>query len=339
MTTPAQLLALHSGDRAAFELVVGPHLKGLKAHCYRMSGSWHEAEDLLQESLLRAWKGVSTFRGESSLKTWLYTVTTHACLEQLEKRRVRTLPFALGPATPAEVGPFAPDLDRPWLEPMPGDPEDDAFSPEARLSSKQSVAFAFLTLVQQLPPRQRAVLLLRDVLGFQASQCAELLETSVASVNSALQRARETMGESTRPATRLEDEAERELLGRYVRAWEKADVSGLLSLLVEGATLSMPPLSEWYEGRAAIGLQLAAMALPPAAAGTRRFQLIRANAMPAVAVWKRDAASGDFVAEAIQVLELDGDHRVKAITAFLDTRLFAAFGLPQVQLLETLAPG
>jgi len=320
--------ALATSDQVAFTSLVGPHLRALKAHCYRMCGSWHEAEDRLQDSLVRAWKGRATYRGSASLRSWLYAVTTHTCLDQLEKRRERTLPFALGPATDGLLAPGAPDLELPWLEPMPGEPEDEALGPEARLGRKESVAFAFLTVVQRLPPRQRAVLLLRDVLGWPASDCAQTLDTSVASVNSALQRARETVAAMNAPPERLGTEAERTLLARYVRAWETARVDDLVSLLVEGATLAMPPLREWYQGRAAIAHQLRTMAMPEASAGTRRFQLTRANAMHAVAVWRLDAASGQYAAEAIQVLELSPDGRVQAITAFLDPRLFPAFGLP-----------
>lgn len=328
MPTDVDVAALQTGGQVAFTSAVAPHLRAIKAHCYRMSGSWHEAEDLLQDSLLRAWKGLATFRGDSSLRSWLYAVTTRTCLDQLEKRKVRTLPFALGPATDGQQPPGAPDLELPWLEPMPGEPEDEAAGPEARLGRKESVAFAFLTVVQRLPPRQRAVLLLRDVLGWPASECARALETSVASVNSALQRARETVAALETPVASIESDAERDLLGRYVRAWETAQVEQLVSLLVEGATLAMPPLREWYQGRDAIAHQLRTMALPPGSAGTRKFQLTRANAMHAVAVWRLDPATGVYGAEALQVLELSADGKVKAITAFLDPGLFAAFGLP-----------
>lgn len=328
MTSAALLASAQGGDRAAFEAVIAPHLKGLKTHCYRMSGSWHDAEDLLQESLVRAWRGLASFRGSSSLRTWLYTVTTRACLDVLERRRVRTLPFALGPAADADEPPGAPSPETPWLEPLPGDPEDEAFGPEARLGRRESVAFAFLTLVQRLPPRQRAALLLRDVLGWTAADCAELLETSVASVNSALQRAREAVGSPAPERPAFDSEDERALLGRYVRAWELADVGALLALLKEGATLSMPPFTAWYQGVEAIGAQLRGMALPPQSAGTRRFQLTRANARPAVAVWRRDEASGEFVAEALQVLDVV-DGRVEGITAFMDSRAFVALGLPE----------
>ncbi|MFN0064569.1 MAG: RNA polymerase subunit sigma-70, partial [Myxococcaceae bacterium] len=178
------------GARLAFESSVAPYLKSLKAHCYRMCGSWFEAEDLLQESLVRAWRGLHTFRGDASLKTWLYSVTTRACLDLLEKRRERSLPFTLGLKSDGSTPPEGPDFEVPWIEPMPGEPDDEALGPEARLTRRESVALAFLALLQRVPPKQRAVLLLRDVLGSSAQECAALLETSVASVNSALQRAR-----------------------------------------------------------------------------------------------------------------------------------------------------
>lgn len=325
MSTDAQLLAAQAGDRAAFEALVAPYVAPLKAHCYRMAGSWHDAEDLLQNSLVKAWRGLGTLRGGERLKRWLYTVTTRTCLDALEERRARTLPMALGP--PADDGPSAPNHDVPWLEPFPGEPDDGALGPEAQLSRRESVAFAFLTLVQRLPPRQRAVLILRDVLGWPAADCAELLESTVASVNSALQRARDAVGRPATPEPPPVSEAERALLGQYVQAWELADVDALLGLLVPRATLVMPPFSEWYQGTEAIAAQLRGMALPKESAGTRRFQLTCANALPAVAVWRRDPARGVHVAEALQVLQLEHG-KVAGITAFLDPVVFHAFGLP-----------
>ncbi|MFN0062313.1 MAG: sigma factor-like helix-turn-helix DNA-binding protein, partial [Myxococcaceae bacterium] len=175
--------------------------------------------------------------------------------------------------------------------------------------------------------KQRAVLLLRDVLGSSAQECAALLETSVASVNSALQRARAALEQVRPPPVKIESEAQRDLLARYVRAWENAEVDALLALLADDATLAMPPLRAWYHGHEDIERQLRSMAMPPESKGTRRFQLTSANGLPAVAVWKRDSATQLFQAEAIQVLEISPDDRVRAITAFMDTRIFPSFGL------------
>ncbi len=325
MSLDPLVAAAQAQDRGAFDAVVAPHLRALKTHCYRMSGSWTDAEDLLQESLARAWKGLASYRGASSVKTWLYAVTTRVCLDG---RRARTLPMALGPHTPGHEPPGAPAEEIDWLEPMPGAPEDEPLGPEARLTVRQSVALAFLTVVQRLPPQQRAVLLLRDVLGFSAAECADLLETSVASVNSALQRARASTGVEPVAPPKVKDEREAALLGRYMQAWESADVALLVSLLGEGATLSMPPFTAWYSGVEAIAAQLRGMAMPPEAAGRRRVVLTQANALPAVAVWRLDPSTGKHAAEALHVVELTDDGKIASITAFMDPRVFQGFGLP-----------
>jgi len=248
-TSEQGALTAARSDERAFRSLVEPYRRELRAHCYRMSGSMHDADDLVQESMLRAWRGLASFEGRASLRTWLHRVTTNACLDALEKKSARVVPRELGPAVEPST-PMAPDNEIPWLEPCPDDLIDDApASPEARYDARESVALAFLTALQHLPPRQRAVLLLRDVLGHEASECAELLETSVASVNSALQRARETLAQrpiSDRPP---EDETTSALLARYVSAWEQADVSLLVSILREDATLAMPPFASWLSGR------------------------------------------------------------------------------------------
>jgi RNA polymerase sigma-70 factor (ECF subfamily) len=327
MSDPA-LEAARGGDGAAFARLMEPHKRELLAHCYRMSGSMGDAEDLLQESLIRAWKGLATFEGRSSLRTWLYRVTTHACLDTLDKRGARVLPTDLGPAADPRTPPPPPRYDESWLEPCSRDIEDATeTSPEARLDAKQSVALAFLSALQQLPPKQRAVLLLRDVLGWEASACAELLELSVPAVNSALQRARESV--PTRQSSRLATAADAEteaLLVRYVRAWEGSDVHAFVALLHEDATLSMAPFAFWLVGAEAIGASLAAMVLTDAARGNWRLVATRANGCPAYLGYERDA-SGAFQLKALHVLDLDAG-RVRALTAFLDPRSFASLGAP-----------
>lgn len=326
MTNDAELVnAARDGSRLAFEQLVTPYRRELKAHCYRMSGSMHDAEDLLQDALLKAWRAIGGFEGRASVRTWLYKVTTSACLDALDAKKARVLPVGLG-AAPADPGvPIAPDLEVTWLEPAPEDLiADTARSPEARYSARESVALAFLAALQLLPAKQRAVLVLRDVLGWQASECAELLQLSVAAVNSALQRARETLATRS-PPERAGDASVKSLLARYLRVWEDADVPGLVQLLREDAVLSMPPFSAWFKGAASIGAAIGGMVLPPGTKGTFRLVPVRANGCDGFAMYQRDG-EGVFRASAIHVLDVV-DGQVAEITAFLDPRLFAFFGL------------
>lgn len=317
------LAAARDGDEEAFRRLVSPFERELTAHCYRMSGSLHDAEDLVQESLLRAWKGLPGFEGRASLRTWLHRVTTSVCLDELDRRRPRLLPMDLGPAN----GPTsAPRLEPIWLEPCPAAFYDEApTSPEARVGARESVALAFLVALQRLPPRQRAVLLLRDVLGYEASECAEMLDSTVASINSALQRARDTLSSTSAPRPTMDDET-RSLLMRYVRAWEEADVGALVTLLREDASLAMPPLEAWAQGAHAIGASIGAMVFVPGARGRFRLVPTEASGLPAFAAYER-RDDGAFHPLSIHVLDVR-DGRIAAITAFLDVSLFARFGLP-----------
>ena len=326
------LKAAQSGDEAAFARIVAPHRGELRGLCYRMAGSLLDADDLLQESLLRAWRGLSGFAGRSSLRTWLYRVTTNACLDVLESRAARSLPTELSPPIDGTTPISAPVQDPIFLEPCPEELwRETSPSPEARYSARESVALAFLVAVQLLPPKQRAVLILRDVVGWQASECAELLDLSVAAVNSALQRARETLAAHARaeavPTPIVDDAATTALLARYVQAWERADVGALVALLHHDATLAMPPFPEWLRGASAIGTSIEGMLFGPAGAGVFRLVPTRANGRPAMAAYQRDRATGGFVGMGIHVLDVRGD-RLAAITAFLDPRLLPAFGLP-----------
>jgi RNA polymerase sigma-70 factor (ECF subfamily) len=312
-------------DAAAFRQLVEPYRREMRAHCYRMSGSLHEADDLVQESMLRAWRGLSAFEERASLRTWLYRVTTHACIDALDKRSARVLPRDLGaPGRAADI--VAPDTEATWLEPCPDElAEATPPSPEARYDARESIALAFLTALQHLPPRQRAVLLLRDVVGHDAAECASLLDTSVASVNSALQRARETL--AARPAvTVANDETTRTLLARYVSAWEQADVGALVSLLREDAALAMPPFVTWLRGPTAIGESIAAMVFVPGTHGTMKLVPVSANGAPAFAMYRRNPETHAMEAAAIHVLAIE-DGAIRSIDAFLDPRLVTAFGL------------
>jgi len=311
----ATLGAARRGDDAAFARLIEPFRRELRAHCYRMAGSLHDADDLLQESLVRVWRGLPGFEGRASLRTWLYKVTTHTCLDKLDGRAARTLPLAAVTSDGVEEA---------YLEPAPAELYIEG-SPAARYERREAIAFAFLIALQRLTPKQRAALVLRDVVGLEASECAELLDLSVAAVNSALQRARETLADrpSAPPKREPADDA---VLARYVEAWERADTSTLIALLREDARLAMPPMSLVYTGPAAIAESIGSMVFAPAGAGAFRLIRTEANGLPAFAAYQRDA-SGAFVALAIHAIELR-DGLIAAITAFLDPGLFARFGLP-----------
>ncbi len=324
------LTAARGGDRAAFEAVILPYRRELRAHCYRMSGSIHDADDLLQESLLKAWRAISGFEGRSSLRTWLYRVTTSACLDAVDQRKTRGLPVGLG--NPTEPGStMSPKAEALWIEPCPEDMVVDAArGPDARYSARESVALAFLAALQLLPAKQRAVLILRDVLGWSAAECADLLQLTVPAVNSALQRARETLSRSDRARkerSQPEDESTRALLARYLRVWEEADVKGLVALLHEDAVLSMPPYDAWFKGAQAIADALEVMVLTPGSAGSFKLVPIRASGQPAFAFYQRDPATKQFRPASINVVEI-AHGKVVEITAFLEPKLFPLFGLP-----------
>jgi RNA polymerase sigma-70 factor (TIGR02960 family) len=321
------LVRARGGDSDAFSALVAPHRRELFELCYRMLGSLSDADDVVQESLLRAWKAFASFEERASLRTWLYRITTNACLTAAERRPPRTLPSAEGPPAGPD-DPFAPPiLDPIWLDPLPGEPASAA--PDARLDARESVAFAFLVSLGGLPPRQRAVLLLRDVLEFSAAEVADLLSDSVVSVNSALQRARETLEArgSRKPPARAGSAAEQELLAGYIRAWEAADVHEFVALLTREARLSMPPLPQWLQGREAIGRSIGAMVFTPQAEGTMRCLATTANGLPAVAVYRRDEVGGPFLPMGLHAIRTEKDG-IGEIVAFLGGELFERFGLP-----------
>jgi RNA polymerase sigma-70 factor (ECF subfamily) len=313
--------AAKNGDERAFRDLVAPFRGELRAHCYRMAGSLSDADDLLQESLLRAWRGLAGFEGRSSVRTWLYRVTHSACVDALEKRSPRMLPLDAGPpANPSD--PIPPPRTEPvWLEPCPASVYADLpQSPEARYSARESVTLAFLAALQLLPPRQRAVLVARDVLGFSAEECADTFDASVASVNSALQRARETLEARSgkwKPRVSDDDDATRALVARYVEAWERADASLLVALLHDDATLSMPPMPLWLRGARDIAQSIGAMVFARTTPGALRLAPTIANGAPAL-VMRRDGAI-----ESLHVLGIEGD-RIARVDAFLDPRTFAS---------------
>ncbi|MFT4120485.1 sigma-70 family RNA polymerase sigma factor [Bradyrhizobium sp.] len=329
----SQPMQLPERTSATFERLAEPLRRELRLHCYRMLGSLHEAEDLVQETYLRAWRGFDSFEGSGTFRAWLYRIATNACLNALEGRKAarRVLPDQQGP--PASAMPEgSPATDIAWLEPYPDSQlegiVDDQPNPEARYASREAVQLAFVATIQQLPPRQRAALLLCDVLGWAADEAATLLGGSTASINSALQRARETLAKrypDGRPHVPSRPEpAQQELLGRYLRAWEGHDLDGFVALLKEDATFSMPPWLQWYSGRDAI------RAFFDVAWGhCRGMRLVptAANGQPAFAVYARTGADLRLAANAIHVLTLEND-RIATVTMFLEPRMFEAFGLP-----------
>lgn len=323
---PESLAAAQSGDEVAFASLVDPYRSELQAHCYRMLASVHDAEDVMQEALLRAWQAFPGFQGRSSLRTWLYRIATNSCLNLIESRSRRFLPVDLGPAVDQVPGEAF------WIGPCPGPsaaPGAEQSSPAGRYELRESLELAFVAALQYVPPNQRAALILRDVLGFSAQDAADALDTTTTAVNSALQHARTTVKaripERSQQTTlrRLGDAGTRRIVQRYVRALEAADVAAVVSMLAEDATWSMPPLPAWYRGHDAISRFLDA---GPFTARWRHLPTW-ANGQPAVACYTWDEAGGSYVAQVIDVLTLDGE-QITAVTSFVDPSLFPRFDLP-----------
>ncbi|WP_406722423.1 sigma-70 family RNA polymerase sigma factor [Streptomyces althioticus] len=303
----------------------------LTGYCYRMLGSSFEAEDAVQDTMIRAWRSLDKFEGRSSLRSWLYRIATNVCLDMLSAGNKRARPMDLTESTPLAQAALSPRPDHTWLEPMPDDrvlptPADPA---EAAVA-KESVRLAFMAALQQLPAKQRAVLILREVLAWKASEVAELLDTSVASVNSALQRARATLAERREPGADASvsdplDEDQKKLLDRYVAAFEGYDMSALTALLHEDAIMTMPPFDLWLTGADDITGFITTLGAP--CAGSRLVP-VRVNGLPGFAQYKPDPENGGFVPWAIQALEIS-DGRITGFHCFLDTqRWFPLFGLP-----------
>jgi RNA polymerase sigma-70 factor, ECF subfamily len=327
------LSTARSGDEGAFGRIAEEHRVELLAHCYRMLGSLQDAEDALQEAMLRAWRGLPRFAGRSSLRTWLYRIATNACLDALSRRPRRVLPVDHGPASDPTADVGQPLVESVWIEPFPDEKlplADGHAAPEARYEQREAVELAFVAALQHLPATQRAVLLLREVLGFSAREVAESLETTVASVNSALQRARKTVDarlpEQSQQATlrSLGDERLRELVESYVDAWAKGDVDAVAALLVEDAVFSMPPWPGWWRGRETIaGFAKTAHETCP----DTRSVPTRANGQTALAYYNLDPETGRYLAAAIDVITFEGS-LIKEITGFITPEIFPRFGLP-----------
>jgi RNA polymerase sigma-70 factor (ECF subfamily) len=301
-----------------------PYRSELLAHCYRLLGSVHEAEDLVQETYLRGWRAYASFEERAALRTWLYRIATRACLRALENRARRVMPAGLGegstdPDTPLDDGANG----HSWMEPLP-----DRLTPDVAVATRDTVRLAVATALQELPARQRAVLILRDVAQFSAAEVAELLSTTPAAVNSAMQRARAHLAEvapSEDTVALPTDRRRLELIERYCAAFEHADLGALTELLRTDIALEMPPFTAWFRGREAVTRFLATRAFGER--GAVLMVAVRANGQAAAADYRR-GADGVHHAHALHVLTEDASGAVAAITVFLDPELFAAFGLP-----------
>jgi RNA polymerase sigma-70 factor (ECF subfamily) len=315
------LKAARAGDELAFASLLEPYRRELHAHCYRMLGSAYDADDALQDASLRAWRALGRFEGRSSLRSWLYTIATNTCLTQIQRRPKRVLPVDYGPATDPHAGPGEPIVESVWIEPYPDtELEDGLAGPEARYEQRESVELAFIAALQHLPASQRAVLILREVLGFSAKEVAESLDTTAASVNSALQRARasieERVPEQSQQATlrTLGDDELQEIVRVYVDAWERNDVETVVALLTEDAAIAMPPLAAWFGPRDQMATFLAAF--PLSGAWRWRTVVTTANGQPAVGYYAWDEAAQAFLPFALNVLSFRGD-KVSEVVAFV----------------------
>ena len=318
-TVTAEPSTTPTGELGDFDALTQRYQRELLAHCYRMSGSVHEAEDLVQETLLRAWKASADFQGRSSVRTWLYRIATNVCLTNLEGRPRRPLPTGLGTTGSDARDPLDAQPEIPWLEPIP-----DA---AVQVEEKDTIRLAFVAALQHLPARQRAVLILRDVLRWSAAEVAEALDTTTAAVNSALQRAHAQIDKQRLEADHVPStltDAQERLLTEYVEAFWNKDIDRIVTLLTAEATWEMPPFAGWYEGAENIGVLIDTKC----PGGYHDMPMLRteANGQPAFGLYMRTAA-GDFEPFHLQVLQLAGT-QVEHVSAFFARESFARFGLP-----------
>jgi len=341
-----RMAAARRGNSHEFSELAEPYRYELQVHCYRILGSAHEAEDMVQETMLRAWKRLDTYEGRASFRAWLYKIATNVCLDTLDKRRRRAkrlLPNDLfSPADPHN--PVEPPLTEIlWLEPLPDEwlADSSAVNPEVRYSTHESISLAFLTALQLLPPRQRAVLILKDVMDWSANEIADLLDATTSSVNSALHRARVTLAKNYRgrkqqtsiPAN--PDEQTQKILEKYVQAWQTADVNGLVALLKKDATLSMPPSPSWYAGRENIGIFAGntvfaddGAMFPGSAVGRWKLLPVQANGQPATAVYQL-MEEGEYRPFGIHVLACEKE-QIAQVSCFIDASFPDRFALPMI---------
>jgi RNA polymerase sigma-70 factor (ECF subfamily) len=326
------LARARDGDDAAFTGLVQPLRRELHAHCYRMLGSTHDADDALQDALLRAWRGLARFEGRGSLRSWLYTVATRTCLDIVDTRGKRALPIDLGPASDRAVVGDAPLADVAWLGPYPDSGiADGPAGPAAHYEQREAVELAFVAALQHLPGHQRAALLLFEVLGFSAAEIATMMDTSITSVNSAMARARKIVADkvparSQQQTLRMLDDARlREIVTGFSAALERGDADALVALLTEDVTWSMPPLPGWYHGLPAV--TDFAVRVPLTGCGSWRHVPTSANGQPAMGLYLWNEDTGAHLAWSITVLTLRGEH-IAEITTFIGADLVESFGLP-----------
>lgn len=341
-----QLDAARRGDSREFSKLAEPYRRELQVHCYRILGSLQDAEDMVQETMLRAWKRLKTYEGRASFRAWLYKIATNVCLDTLDKRRRRAkrlLPNNLySPADPHK--PVEPPMTEIlWLEPLPDEwvADSSAINPEARYSQRESISLAFLTALQILPARQRAVLILKDVMDWPSKEIAELLNTTPSSVNSALHRARVTLSKNYHKreqkvhASDETDEQTQEILKKYIQAWQTADVKRLVALLRKDAILSMPPSPSWYAGRESIGIFAGntvfannGIMFPGIASGRWKLLPVQANGQTGAAVYQR-MENGEYHPFGVHVLTCEKGG-IAQVSCFIDPSLPARFGLPKI---------
>jgi RNA polymerase sigma-70 factor (TIGR02960 family) len=310
-------------DPDQFQLLVQPFRRELAAHCYRMLGSLADAEDQVQETLLSAWRGIDGFEGRSSIRSWLYKIATNGCLDTIRRRPRRGLPMEHGAPAEPTAALSGPDPELPWIDPCPDLLWQATLqTPEATLSARESVQLAFIVALQHLPATQRSVLILREVVGWPAAEVAELLDTTVVSVNSALQRARATLDER-RAKLATGSQPDEALLARYLKAWESGDLPALVALLHEDVVTTMPPLPTWFRGKTALAEFLAPRIGGP---GERRTVRVACADQLAFAFYRKQP-DGTFRGTAVEVMMTAGG-AITELHVFLEPALLAHFGLP-----------
>jgi len=328
---PDLLARAGAGDDAAFAALVEPHQRAVFRHCYRMLGSGADAEDATQDTLERAWRRLGTFDGSGAFGAWLQRIATNVCLDGLRAKRTRIGPAGYGPPTAAGAVPGPPDPELAWVEPVSDSDLRGTGDPQDEVVRREEISLAFVAALQRLAPRQRAALLLHDVLAFTHAEVGEVLGVSTSAVNSLLSRARGSVRATAgRPQPDMSEPRVRQLLERYVRAWQLADIEEFVQLIAEDIRFSMPPLTAWFDGREAVGAFVENAVFAPARPYGIRLRAGWCNGQPAFATYQPDD-QGRLVASGLQVLQLadvDGQPLITALVSYRDPALAIRCGLP-----------